>query len=447
MIDLNTSYDTPAYYNETGEVFITRDVAYGDSYSFDVWLPNGSLETLGPAVNRASTLRDDDYETVYAEYTALPSGISEDLYWLLQDVIDGRESTYEKALAIRDYLRGQDFVYTIDARYPPEGEDFVSWFVLQERRGYCTYYASAMAVMARLCGIPARYCEGYAVRANGQDSVIVTGMDAHAWAELYFRGVGWVAFDATPTDNVGDGDMDGSEREQPNSDNSQRPESNQGQEPVQTPEPSPPPSELPSSPEAVQQPTPTPEANPNSQTPQPDGEPESEPDNTQNVETDDGQTDSDDDSRQDRPSPRWPWILLLVIAAILGTGECLRRRYNANSPERISTREKDDAVRAMVWYRSVLGLLAILGFVPQGGETPAGLAARAVSSDNVPEEIITLSQAIERLQYGREKISQEAERLGGYVYTYILTHLPKRDRVKWRLHIMRRGIGDYHRIP
>ncbi|MDD4369441.1 MAG: transglutaminase-like domain-containing protein, partial [Oscillospiraceae bacterium] len=102
-----------------------------------------------------------------------------------------------QAINLRDYL--QQMTYTLDASAPAADEDFVAYF-LQQQQGYCVYFASAMTMMARSLGIPARYVEGYlASGLSSEDSTTtITNRQAHAWSELYFDGIGWVSFDATP---------------------------------------------------------------------------------------------------------------------------------------------------------------------------------------------------------------------------------------------------------
>ena len=77
----------------------------------------------------------------------------------------------------------------------PEGADFVEHF-LESGKGYCTYFASAMAVMSRGIGVPSRFVIGYGLVRDGKNYAAYTD-NAHAWVECYFRGVGWVPFDPT----------------------------------------------------------------------------------------------------------------------------------------------------------------------------------------------------------------------------------------------------------
>jgi len=106
----------------------------------------------------------------------------------LAQVIAGSDTrTYDRALALESYLRGLPYSYQVQPL--PGGGDAVEQFLFDMRQGYCTYYASAMAVMARSLGIPARVAIGYATGTYDQASgaYIVHEADAHAWPELVYR--------------------------------------------------------------------------------------------------------------------------------------------------------------------------------------------------------------------------------------------------------------------
>ncbi len=109
---------------------------------------------------------------------------------------------YEKALALQNWFRESgDFDYSLDA---PEasGSDAIRDF-LNERKGYCIHFASAMALMARTIGIPARITVGFlpGVKVGSWQSVRVS--DAHAWPELYLPDLGWTRFEPTPASRTG----------------------------------------------------------------------------------------------------------------------------------------------------------------------------------------------------------------------------------------------------
>jgi transglutaminase-like putative cysteine protease len=113
----------------------------------------------------------------------------------------GATTPFDQAVAIQNRLRNGDFIYTTqvqDTLGDSTGVQSVAAF-LEQRAGYCVHFASAMAVLARDLGIPARVAVGFTAGARQSDgSHLVKTHDAHAWPELYFAGVGWVAFEPTP---------------------------------------------------------------------------------------------------------------------------------------------------------------------------------------------------------------------------------------------------------
>ena len=98
--------------------------------------------------------------------------------------------------AIASLLSG-DMVYDQDTPAPPEGEDYMEWF-LTERRGYCMHFATAGALLLRTMGIPARYVSGYVVDVPRTGYAVVPDSAAHAWVEVYLDGYGWYPLDFTP---------------------------------------------------------------------------------------------------------------------------------------------------------------------------------------------------------------------------------------------------------
>lgn len=110
----------------------------------------------------------------------------------------GATSRYDKAKAIETYLRG--YAYDLNLEPPSLDADVVEFFLFTARRGYCDYSASAMVVMLRAVGVAARYASGYAMGTYDYASFawVVTEANAHAWAEVYFPGHGWVEFEPTP---------------------------------------------------------------------------------------------------------------------------------------------------------------------------------------------------------------------------------------------------------
>jgi transglutaminase-like putative cysteine protease len=112
------------------------------------------------------------------------------------------DNAYDKATALESYLRGIKYNELIAA--PPAGQDGVDYFLFDVREGYCDYYASAMAVMARAVGIPARVAAGYGQGEYNPDTGAyrVREKNAHAWVEVYFPRYGWVEFEPTAAEPV-----------------------------------------------------------------------------------------------------------------------------------------------------------------------------------------------------------------------------------------------------
>lgn len=130
----------------------------------------------------------------YLQLPAMPQRVVS----LARDLTSPYDNVYDRVLAVQRYLQAT-YPYQLDVPVPDE-DDTVDWFLFEQRSGFCEMYASALVVMLRSVGIPARLVAGY---ASGQYNPItgyfeVRARDAHAWADVYFPGYGWLAFDPTP---------------------------------------------------------------------------------------------------------------------------------------------------------------------------------------------------------------------------------------------------------
>ncbi len=147
----------------------------------------------------ADKTEDKNMEAILTGYMQLPDTLPKSVYRTAEDITMKYNSPYEKALAIESWL-ADNCTYTLSPGIPSESSDFVAQF-LQSRKGYCVYYASAMTVLARASGLPARYVVGYALKRNpgstSSDAFLATNATAHAWTEIYFKGIGWIPFDPT----------------------------------------------------------------------------------------------------------------------------------------------------------------------------------------------------------------------------------------------------------
>ncbi len=140
-------------------------------------------------------------------YVALPAKMPPSIAAAAEKITAGLTNDYDKAVALQAYFRNGDFSYSETAPvangYDGSGVDVIAEF-LKVKSGYCIHFSSAMAVMARTLGIPARIAVGYAPGVEvgttkaGKALYEDTSNDLHAWPELYFEGIGWVNFEPTP---------------------------------------------------------------------------------------------------------------------------------------------------------------------------------------------------------------------------------------------------------
>src|SRR5690606_8316283 len=113
---------------------------------------------------------------------------------------------YDRLIALQAWFRGPEFAYSLDAPvadgFDGTGADAVAEF-LDVREGYCVHFASAFAIMARTLDMPSRIVVGFLPGVNTNETVdgervgaVSTSM-VHAWPEVHFDGIGWVAFEPT----------------------------------------------------------------------------------------------------------------------------------------------------------------------------------------------------------------------------------------------------------
>lgn len=154
----------------------------------DAWVISGDM--------RSAVLNELESAKNYHKATSgdIPPRIQE----LADEITAGLDSGYDKARAIERWFGEAEFVY--DLEFVP-AELGVEYFLFNSRRGICSDYASAMTLLARAAGLPARYCEGYAIASDTYDPETglynITSKQAHAYTQIYLPGGGWIDFDAT----------------------------------------------------------------------------------------------------------------------------------------------------------------------------------------------------------------------------------------------------------
>jgi transglutaminase-like putative cysteine protease len=157
-----------------------------------------AFSSLSAADEESLRAASTEYEAGIRErYLQLPDDLPRRVRSLAQAITRGMTNNYDKALAIQNFLRRYTYNESIDA--PPPDRDAVDYFLFDSKQGYCDYYASAMVVLARAVGIPARLARGYAQGEQLPDTKIfrVLEKNGHAWPELYFAEYGWIEFEPT----------------------------------------------------------------------------------------------------------------------------------------------------------------------------------------------------------------------------------------------------------
>jgi len=158
-------------------------------------------EAYRTAVERGTTSGLTEEERL--RYLQLPE-MGERVYELAAQLTAWAETDLDKARAIAAYLR-TTYTYDLNANDKPgEDSEFVEHFLFEQRTGYCDHFSTAMAVLLRMNGIPSRWVKGFApgevqVDEAGHVWSDVRALHAHSWVEAYIPGIGWVAFEPTPS--------------------------------------------------------------------------------------------------------------------------------------------------------------------------------------------------------------------------------------------------------
>jgi len=147
----------------------------GDSYQ----VVSSLTEVDRDSLREAGT----DYpEPVVARYLQLPNSLPERVRLLAEQMTEGLNTPYDKAKAIESALRKIPYDDQIEA--PGLTQDGVDYFLFEVQAGYCDYYASAMVVLLRSVGVPARYVRGYSEGEADEGIYHLLESDGHAWAEV-----------------------------------------------------------------------------------------------------------------------------------------------------------------------------------------------------------------------------------------------------------------------
>ena len=167
-------------------------VRAGEVYSVRASISSPTI----PQLRNAATLDYPDW--VSERYLQLPPNLPPRIRTLAELIGEGLATPYDQAVAVTAWLR-DNIAYQTNLPEMPVNADPVEWFLFVNKAGYCNYYATAEVLMLRSLGIPTRMSVGYAEGTWNPEttSYEIAGKDYHAWPEVYFPGIGWVAFEPT----------------------------------------------------------------------------------------------------------------------------------------------------------------------------------------------------------------------------------------------------------
>ncbi len=146
-------------------------------------------------------LRAEDVATTESlPYVVTPADLSPVIETLAEQWSEGAENDYDEIIAIQDmFAESGEFTYNADVPASSR-DDAMSVFLTQSKEGFCQQFSSAMAVMLRTLGIPARVAVGFTPgeATRSSDRLTVTTKNAHSWVEVLFPSYGWIPFEPTP---------------------------------------------------------------------------------------------------------------------------------------------------------------------------------------------------------------------------------------------------------
>lgn len=354
------------YFNERGELFTTHNLERDEAYTVFAPIFEGGENEIDAVMNELRISPKTQDQEFYTKYLQLPEHLEEKFYTDIQNIVSGYETDYEKACAIQRHLQ-KYYRYTEAPGRNGENYDFVTYFLYSAKEGYCVHFASAMAVMCRMAGIPCRYVEGFLCQPASDGLAYVTGKDAHAWVEIWIEGFGWLPFDPTPSQ----------QRDEP------APPPNV---PTPTPTPTPPPEENQQQ-DDTPTPTPDPEVLPPLVTPPPE-----EPD------------------QHDPPS--FPWLLLLIVLLI----GLLIVRILMTRPKAIAQKATTHGDAAFIYAGAIVLLAELRKVKPVVSEAPMRFAKKVDQSRIFPCSIQPLWQNLTVSQYKGLELTDKAEQDAKAVY-------------------------------
>lgn len=208
----NVTYVLPLYNSDVvNGVLIGTDESHLEELTYAI--DSEETDALSVDVGSRQLRYTDDY---LSNLLLLPESMTDRTVQLADDITSDYDNDYDKAKAIEQFLKSNYSYNQVNLTLPETGGDFVDYFLFESTEGYCSYFASAMAVMLRSEGIPARVVKGYVAKTSNSSvggdvatnpvtgqlevyhsEIYVRDKDAHTWVEAWIDGFGFVPFEPT----------------------------------------------------------------------------------------------------------------------------------------------------------------------------------------------------------------------------------------------------------
>lgn len=178
---------------DEGDNLYTTGLQPGVTYKISSYVPEKTPRIL-------QTTAQEYPFNIRVLYLQVPETVPARVRTLAAKLTQNARNPYDKVKTIESYLES-NYGYDLAITAVPEKRDVVDYFLFDLKKGYCTYHSTAMVIMLRSIGIPARWVKGFTTGEQESETGVyeVTMANAHSWVEVYFADYGWLPFEPTPS--------------------------------------------------------------------------------------------------------------------------------------------------------------------------------------------------------------------------------------------------------
>ncbi|MCR3748498.1 transglutaminase family protein [Lentzea californiensis] len=191
---IDTPDDDYQFDPKKGVIYTQRE-REPESYELDTVMATPTKQALRLAPTQANAVDREYYKF---------DGVEQPIVDLARKAVEGATNDFDKAAALTSFFNGPTSGFTYDLKTGGDvTTDALTDFVVRGKVGYCEQFASAMAIMARVVGLPSRVAIGFTAGVMSADNSyrVISTEDAHAWVEIFFPNYGWMTFDPTPVND------------------------------------------------------------------------------------------------------------------------------------------------------------------------------------------------------------------------------------------------------